>query len=64
LPKPVEHALEGVLGVGRVALEALAILVLDIVKRNVAPLVLAVVDIPLIEKGDRAEDMLAAKPIP
>jgi hypothetical protein len=49
------------LGVGRVGLEAVAVLVLDIVVGDVAPLLLAVVNVPLVKKGNGAEVVLACK---
>ena len=55
MPEPVEHALECVLGIGRVGLEALAVLVLNIFVGNSAPGVLAIIDVPLIEKSDSAK---------
>lgn len=64
MPEPVEHALESVLGIGGVALEALAVLVLDVVKSNVAPLLLAVVNVPLVKKSDRAVAMLVGNSRP
>jgi hypothetical protein len=62
LPEPVEHTLEGVLGVWRVGLETLTVLVLDIVKGNMAPLLLTVVQVPLVEEGDSAVAMSASNP--
>lgn len=54
LPEPVEHTFEGVLGVGRVGLKSLTILVLNIVKRDMAPFLLAVIQIPLVEECNSA----------
>jgi hypothetical protein len=54
LSEPVEDALESMLGIRRVSLEALAILVLDIVVGDIAPAILAIVEVPLVEQGNSA----------
>ena len=54
LLEPADDALEGVLGIGVVGVDALAVLVLDIVVENGAPRVFTVVDVPLVHEGDGA----------
>lgn len=54
LPEPVKHALESVLSIRRVGLKAFAVLVLDILEGLLAPTLLTVIKIPLIQEGDSA----------
>ena len=54
LLEPADDALEGVLGVGVVGVDALAVLVLDVVVENGAPRVLTVVNVPLVHEGNGA----------